>query len=405
MRQLWDDAAKFYFHPTRFGLALQNCITTSRTVTFILQSNKAEIPDFEEWYRGYQDKWAQDPIMRWAKEARNSIEKRGDLETYSQVKAAIIASYIGGPETEWMPQSLFLSPLDVWRTVPKNLRADPQVFNHGTLVIERRWVDSGLPEVEVLEALAHVYMQFKELIKDLCNRLALPLLLPLDASDSQSMQPMLMDRALYLSIKDGSEVGLRLFHPTMEVEVKTLRKRYGKTLSGWQALRTAKDFKEVCEVFFSQACAMMLRDHHHRAFAFLFKGIEPLQMIGMDHPDRASRYVLIRELAQLAKIIGADGVMLISEAWTAKSEDAPNGYAVEAPNKGEALLLHAANASGVRLTMAADVTRKKNKKHKVKSIKRRQDGDGGFQYILAPFLQAWDCLDHDEIELYQADHL
>lgn len=36
VRQLWKDAAATYFEPERFRVALQSCITTSRTVTFIV---------------------------------------------------------------------------------------------------------------------------------------------------------------------------------------------------------------------------------------------------------------------------------------------------------------------------------------------------------------------------------
>ena len=111
MKRYWEEANSDYFKPDRFLIALQGCITTSRTVTFILQSNKASFPDFEKWYATYQEKWSQDPIMAWARDARNAIEKRGDLETLSQVKSRIVASYMGGPETEWLSQDLFSSPI------------------------------------------------------------------------------------------------------------------------------------------------------------------------------------------------------------------------------------------------------------------------------------------------------
>jgi hypothetical protein len=75
MRQLWEDAASTYFEPARFQINLQNCITVSRTVTFILRSNKNAIKDFDIWYARHQDTWRNDPIMTWVKEARNSIEK------------------------------------------------------------------------------------------------------------------------------------------------------------------------------------------------------------------------------------------------------------------------------------------------------------------------------------------
>lgn len=80
MRQLWDDAAAFYFEPARFQLALQSCITISRTVTFILQANKGEISCFDEWYAPIQESWRNDKIMTWVKKARNSIEKKVTLK-------------------------------------------------------------------------------------------------------------------------------------------------------------------------------------------------------------------------------------------------------------------------------------------------------------------------------------
>jgi alpha-D-ribose 1-methylphosphonate 5-triphosphate synthase subunit PhnL len=56
MRRLWEQAADTYFSPEEFRLNLQNCITISRTVTFILQSNKKLIPNFDEWYENHVEK-------------------------------------------------------------------------------------------------------------------------------------------------------------------------------------------------------------------------------------------------------------------------------------------------------------------------------------------------------------
>ena len=127
MRQLWEDAANNYFEPSRFLLSLQNCITVSRTVTFIIQSNKGHIPDFENWYGRVQKDMAADKILVWAKDARNSIEKQGDLKALSQVRGEIIASYYDGPFSEWVPQALFASPQQFLRTVPDELRKHPHM--------------------------------------------------------------------------------------------------------------------------------------------------------------------------------------------------------------------------------------------------------------------------------------
>lgn len=399
MRQMWEDAANAYFDPMRFQLALQSCVTISRTVTFIVQSNKREIDGFDTWYESYRVKLGKDPIMKWAQDARNRVEKQGDLTTHSQVKATIVASYLDGPATDWVSEALFASPQDILRASPRKFLAIPQVREHGTLVIARRWVDSELPEMEILEALAHVYSQFVELVLDLLARSKLSV--PRDVMEilPPSMQPLTMDRAVYISISDGTEIGLRLF-PRLagEIDERTLRRRYKNAVS-WNRLRDVKSFDELCKIYFTNACAIMRRDNYHRAIAILFKGIAMTQVINMDHPTRALRYVIIRELAALAKATGADGVILLAEAWTAKKEDVPpSGYAVEAKNRGEALCLSAANAYGKCYCASAEIIRKKNKKHKVKTLKVSPVNEEAFIFITAPFQQEWGCLDMKEVE-------
>jgi hypothetical protein len=53
----WEQANSSYFEPGAFLIALQHGITTSRSVTFILQSHKAAIPDFEAWYAPFVEKF------------------------------------------------------------------------------------------------------------------------------------------------------------------------------------------------------------------------------------------------------------------------------------------------------------------------------------------------------------
>lgn len=50
LRANWHQALENYFDPGGVLITLQDAIATSRTVTFILQSHKAAIPDFENWY-------------------------------------------------------------------------------------------------------------------------------------------------------------------------------------------------------------------------------------------------------------------------------------------------------------------------------------------------------------------
>lgn len=402
MRQLWEDAAQNYFEPSRFMLALQNCITTSRTVTFILQSHKSEIYDFEKWYAPHQDRWKNDPIMKWAKDARNTIEKRGDLETHSQVRAQIIASYLDdGPTTDWMPQELFSSPEAIWRSIPAEFRI-PHVVEHGTLLIERRWVDSGLPDMEVLEALAHVYDDFCSTALDFLRSYDLKAPDHLDRSRPDVMGELAMDRAIYLAMSDGSVTGFRHYRKPMEApterETKRVSKRYGKA-ANWSRLKTAKTFRDVAIAYFENARVVIARDGYHRNFTFLMRGMQPIEIAQTDHPTRASRYVLMRDLAKLAHIAGADGVMMIGEVWTAAFEDVPpSGFAAEAKRRGEAIVLHAANAAGESFVLSSAIIRRRQNSNKVKSVSPMKIDEEGFQFMFMPFFVEWGCVDHDAFD-------
>ncbi|MDQ8758322.1 hypothetical protein RCO27_19000 [Sphingosinicella sp. LHD-64] len=399
MRQLWEDASNHYFDPDRFQLALQNCITTSRTVTFILQSNKAAMTGFDEWYAEHVKRWSADPIMSWARDARNSIEKRGDLETYSQVRATIIASYVGNPESAWLKQSLFATPQHIYRGVPKKYMV-PHVIENGTLLIERRWVDSALPDMEILEALAHVYGQLADTIIDYikCNRLPAPP--ELGKTRPTAMQALAMDRAIYLSMMDGSVRGFRYYKRPLKLPDKQTRKKVLERYGGaqWKGLHEARTFKEIAGIYFKNARAILKRDGHHRNFMFFLEGEKIIQMIPYDHPDRASRYVLMHDLSKLAKISGADGMMMIGEAWTAEaSRLPPSGFAVDADERGEALVMHCANAEGASFSYHADFQRKRPGSKKVKSIGETIYMEDEAAFIVLPFLREWGVLDMDKV--------
>ncbi len=336
--------------------------------------------------------------MTWAKEARNSIEKKGDLETFSQIKCRIIASYFGGPETEWLPQDIFSSPGQLHAMVPRSLVSQKQIYEHGTLLIERRWIDKNLPHTEVLDALVHVYDEFRHMLFDLHRILGLQTPTELSQIAPPLPQPLLMDRALYLSVKTGGIVGTRYITREVTDDEALLRKRY-KRAPGWNKVPHAKSFREICDIYFSNARAVMTKDGFHRPLCILFRGNNLLRIISMDHPDRASRYVLVRELAQIANRIGADAVMLISEAWTSRKEDLPpSGYAVDAENRGEALILNAGDSNGNVYMYDALVVRKKNKRHKIKKLEPTKYSEEGLPFILVPFQDSWNCLDIDKLK-------
>ena len=61
-------------------IGLRNLIVFGRSVTFVLQNLRSVIKeDFDSWYKQEQEKMRKDPLMRYFVEARNILEKEGEL--------------------------------------------------------------------------------------------------------------------------------------------------------------------------------------------------------------------------------------------------------------------------------------------------------------------------------------
>jgi len=97
----WHQADSNYFDPELFVVNLNACIPALRSVTFVLQKQKANIPDFDAWYGLWQERMRKDSVLRWLVEARNRIEKEGDLDTKSLVRATLVTNWLVHPVVEF----------------------------------------------------------------------------------------------------------------------------------------------------------------------------------------------------------------------------------------------------------------------------------------------------------------
>jgi hypothetical protein len=246
--------------------------------------------------------------MVWAKNARNKIEKQSDLETLSQIRVELIAAYAWNPITHWVPSSVFASLDDIRHAIPTRYR-DKHVIENGTLSIERRWVDIELPDHEILDAMAHVYGQLAKMLISLHEHLGVAIPVPdpslgepllrslLPDGRTPSMERPLEDRAVYISVKNGSVRGYRKVHcPIPGEDADGLLKKYCK-VKPLEGLVEAKTFTDVAHIIFKTARALILNDHHHKSILFLFKELAPVHLIEISAKDRADKYMLMRETA------------------------------------------------------------------------------------------------------------
>ncbi len=278
----WHEAEAAYFDPDGFRVAIQSAIQTLRTVTFILQSNKRIIPDFDNWYSAWQEKLRDDPLMRWMVDARNKIEKRGDLEAHSYIRAKVLASFLNkGPVME-VRADLFDGISQIFARVPKGALAE-HILKNGVLSIERRWIENSLPDQELLDAVAVAFGRISELVSD--DHLQLGLQAPVTIhQETGEVYPMGREgrlpcmvghedrRAVKISLSDGKVLNLATEMIRARPEDREeLESRYGPVR---KIFETAGSIEEILLGLFENAKNVTKIDGHHIGIIFLLRSLK-----------------------------------------------------------------------------------------------------------------------------------
>lgn len=367
---LWHQCLDEYFSPDKFRLALQSCIPVLRSVTFLLQNQKHAIPNFESWYEQWQQRMRADKLMRWLVDSRNTIEKQGDLETRSSVRAEIIATYTDTLPVVEIKGDLFESLESLLSRVPKAL-LESHILEHGIFRIERRWVADTLPEVEILDALAEAFGKLSQVVDDAHTQIGLPVpflihpnretIVPVaGGGPSGGRLPCMIGhdnrRSIQFSLKTGDRIVLA-YESIDEAEARrAAMESYGHLVIEPQPMD--ESLLPQAEWLFSRARQLFLTDGYHISLAVLFCGHDIVNITRMNFENRSDKYLVMRELATAVDRANADAVVLIGEAWSAVS--APNQPFFDpsdSPEKREYLHLWACSANGEVARMFAEIIR------------------------------------------------
>lgn len=368
--QQWHQAERAYFHPEHFRIAIQTTVQTLRTVTFILQNNKEKIPNFNLWYEGWQNDLAADPLMRWMVNARNRIEKQGDLEIHSFVRAEIIASHMSSETLSVdMPASLFENPLSILDRIPSSDLRD-YIFKHGILRIQRRWVENTLPNHELLDATATAYGRLSQLLDDAHRQMESQLPTSLgenvyeeDESDSKKGRlPCMIGhadiRSLNIELSNKNLIELeKVTHSFEDKDAKEVIRRYGNAHEGMLGPKNA-NVETVISSLFSTARKVFEIDHYHQTMIFLFRRGTLIHFFGIQPENHAQKYLLMKRVAREVTVYQADSLIQLGEMWFAPAELAePFMRADESPRRREALTATLIRRQGESIILFAEITR------------------------------------------------
>lgn len=387
-KRLWLKANDAYFDPDDFRIYAQNCIQALRSVTFVLQAQERVIPDFRAWYAPHQEAMKSDAVLRWLVDARNRIEKRGDLRRKSLIRASLITWYLDEFESRDIDAKLFDDLEKIFDRIPLWL-LEKYVLVHGVLRIERRWVHDCLPDHEVLEALAYAFEKLQGVVAECHNYLGLKR----DDDDHVEMlgdRPPEMigreeDRTIYIDLRDGAVVEtereVKNFTPTEE-DIGTFEKRFG---SPSPAIPDADDLSGNAEYQFEYARRFFLEAGTLASLAIIMGKRGPT-IYDMNSASRQEKLVNYRKLAVEVKKRSASSVFLIREAWTAILDRIEDYVpASEAPNREEIILLTAANDKGEVISLEAKILRDGDKVSLGPTERARFDTP----FLLAEVFKVW----------------
>lgn len=401
--RLWHQAATAYFDPEGFRLAAQLTIQTLRTITFVLQNQKRRIPDFETWYGTpdhpgiWQERFRSNPLLRWLVETRNKIEKQGDLEARSFVRAEIIASHLDeGPRIE-VPAHLFDSVKLLLRSIPKGMVGE-HVMAHGTLRIQRRWVERGLPDHELLDALAIAYGHLSELVHAAHRQMGLapPRTVNHETGEKHDIaafgwrMPCMIahdrPRTLLVSLADGSRLEFQNEEFKLDpTEAAAAEERYGR--AGFEVFEKNYDSLEdfACGLF-QLARNMFLKDGYHTPLLILLKNLKPVGFYSTPTENRTQGYLLMRHLAPEVVRRAADAAISMGEVWMAPAAAlAPYQSPAEISAREEALALTLVSKTEEPIRFLAKIQRMDSAVSLDETLVIRDFS----AFRFAPFYQVW----------------
>ncbi len=354
-REHWDLAREKYFEPELFRMNVNACIQSLRSVTFLLQKNKSYIDGFEEWYSNWQLKMKADPKLKWLVDARNKIVKEGDLNLQSFLKASVVGSYLDHEVPKFrveLKPGLLLPHI---HKAVKDCGLPPEMLADSYVKMERKWVEKEHPDTELLELLTHCWIFLLKLLMDSPS---------VDAETRQSASqlegpPPCMLSGLdslksYYKYTPKSLVSADIVQSSRAVKFNSKVVDRYKDSPLFTQKKEIQDFNQLCDLFFEQAKYVLSKDGYHVFLVVFLSDNVPIQFTELQPADQADKYRLMREVAETARKIHANGVLTISEAWTAtQSIGEPLKAARHHKNRGEAIILAAATKRGEKRVLKA----------------------------------------------------
>src|SRR6266511_3134513 len=278
LHRLWHQTLESYSDPDGFRVNLNAAIEAARNVTFMLQSEKAAIPEFDRWYASEQEALRSDELMTWLRDARNTVVKQADLETTSTAVALVHDNLDFARWKMTVPPVVPTEAIAMAlvKSAPPEVR---QMLPYFIVSVERTWMATSLPDRELLDALAHAYSKLLGIVIAAHDRTATDigscsLASPVHAAESTAEVPACMrvtreSRTVRVTLQDQRPLttGVQAV-PYDEKLGEEQTKRY-KTKKLHFNIDEEPDAEIIGERMVEFANRVLVRDRYHERITFV----------------------------------------------------------------------------------------------------------------------------------------
>lgn len=390
LAHILENCGSSYFDPDRFRRNTNQFLQTSRTITFIIQKNKSEIPDFDNWYsENVLEPWRDDGLMKWAKDARNKVEKQGDLDINSVLKVSLFFSYLSEEDVSLdcgIDELLNAGVKKLIRFARKNLPS--AISDAAAIKIERKWVTEKIDNYELLYALGYVYSR----VYDCCYKLAKHLhrSLPEELLSPSDISNLHQDSRKVKMVKMSDFKT----YSTSSYPKKIKRKEIPDNIKGilkCQNIVAPHDFDSLVEHYRSMAILTFNNWKYHQSMTFLIAEDWSVQdMVSMVYEDQVDKYFLWRLIEEKVRFQNTYCVVTISEAWLRQVVGNQNLPIRKMPIKGEVLQLMAFDRENNRVSLHWPIERATPDSEPSLGPESIDDMDFAPPYILIPAMRGMD---------------
>lgn len=303
-----------YHEPTAFVAQVDATIQALRNFTLTIQANKSSIPNFEAWYKPWQERMKNDTYLKWLAETRTSVVHKDILATTSNATVLLINDHTERITTKHFDilastKVLIKNGVDFADKRPDMRHATGIIERHYLFSIENKnknaldVLSAGLAFMKILHGDLASYIHGNKVITGKLPRIHDKFVYPADKLK------------ITFKLRDGSVLNEERVSLSREEMVKTrdlAKERYGRLTPKHDL--NSEDKREVLRAHFEIAKTIFKKDGHHITTVQL-KSPKGSYMITPIFRDRAEKMLFIEKLAKEVRDEKICEIILTTESW------------------------------------------------------------------------------------------